>query len=175
MGMTIEMVGAEKLIAKFDTYEIRLRQCLQTAMEKIVNNIVNFIKSDELSGQVLHRRTGTLSRSIKGIVTNDPDRIIGNVTSRDGGNAPLAYAAIHEYGGVIHIPARTVTMHRFMDRNGDVGGLVKKSKSNFATDHQARGYDIHMPARPYFRPARAAKEQYMQEALKNAVVKVNKS
>lgn len=172
-AVQIEAVGTEKLIAKFDGYVGKLRGQLTTAMQKIVNTIVNFIQEEELSGQVLHARTGTLRRSIKGTVEDEPAQIIGEVTSRDKGNAPLAYALIHEKGGVIHMPARTATIYRFISKNGSVGGFVKKKKSNFATDHHVGAHDIHIPARPYFEPAKEAKKAYAREMLEIAVNMAN--
>lgn len=62
-----------------------------------------------------------------------------------------AYAAIHQFGGTIHMPARTVTVYRrvkdrmtFRDWR-----FVRRSRANFAETHQVPAYSIDMPARPF--------------------------
>lgn len=70
---------------------------IYSVLEKLQNYLTKKVKSDYLSGQSLHRRTGKLSRSIKSgiIYTDTTGRIFAPV-----GSYACEYAAIHEYGGI---------------------------------------------------------------------------
>ena len=61
------------------------------------------------------------------------------------------YGAIHHFGGVIDMPARTRTLHFRQDgRTGLVGNrFVRQSRSNFAQDVQVKAYKVNMPERPW--------------------------
>lgn len=63
----------------------------------------------------------------------------------------VAYAAIHQFGGPIKRKARTVTTYRRQNRRTGAlsGRFVKKSKANFAEDHQLGADAFNMPARPF--------------------------
>lgn len=63
----------------------------------------------------------------------------------------VIYAAIHQFGGDIVVPARTQTLHFKIDkRSGEVGSkFVKKSKSNFAQDAAVGEHTVHMPRRAF--------------------------
>lgn len=64
----------------------------------------------------------------------------------------VVYAAIHQFGGTIQHPARTVTLYRHvkgrMDRFSD-WRFVKRKNANYAEDHQVGPYSVAMPARPF--------------------------
>lgn len=61
----------------------------------------------------------------------------------------VVYAGIHQSGGEIKRKARTQTIYRKTNAAGEISHrFVKKSKSNFATDHAVGDYVINMPARP---------------------------
>lgn len=60
----------------------------------------------------------------------------------------VIYAAIHHFGGVIKRKARTQTIYRKVTAGEISDRFVKRSKSNFATDHAVGAHDIEMPARP---------------------------
>lgn len=60
------------------------------------------------------------------------------------------YAAIHQFGGPIDIPARSQQNYFKQGRDGTVGNrFVSKRKSNFAQWGSMAGYTINMPARPW--------------------------
>lgn len=63
----------------------------------------------------------------------------------------LAYARIHQLGGVIKRQPRMQTIYRSYDAKKDELShrFVKKRASNFATDHHVESYEIRIPARPY--------------------------
>lgn len=87
--------------------------------------IVSDCVKNYLSGQVLHRVTGTLAKSITSqVVTNDRATVGTNV----------AYAAIHEFGGII--------------RPKTASALKFKVKDVWVITGQ-----VTMPERSYLRPA----------------------
>ena len=64
-----------------------------------------------------------------------------------GSNVP--YAAIHQFGGTITMPARKQSLYFRQKKDGTVGNrFVKKSKSNFAQDANRKAYSFYIPARP---------------------------
>jgi len=159
VSVKLEMVGTEKLVAKFDGYVGKLRPQLVRAMNKIVFTLVRYVQEQKLSGQVLHRRTGTLSRSIKGIVLNQPASIIGDVASRSNGNAPLKYAARWEYG---FQGSETVKAH------------VRRTATGGFANVRTFVRQVNSTARPYLAPSRRENEGYIRQTLEEAVREVNK-
>jgi len=61
----------------------------------------------------------------------------------------VIYAGIYQFGGKIKHPARRQTIYRKVDADGDLSHrFVKRSKSNFASDHDVEAYDVDVVARP---------------------------
>lgn len=98
------------------------------------------LRALEQGGQTL-TDTARLRQSITHIASNDGAEIGTNVV----------YAAIHQFGGTIERPARTQTIHRRYDAKADelLPRFVRRSQSNFATDHQVGAHRITMPERPF--------------------------
>lgn len=160
IGVEIQLIGTEKLVAKFDGYIGALRPQLKIAMQKITFTLVRYVKERKLSGQVLNRRTGTLSRSIKGAVIDEPARIIGDVASRSGGNAPLKYAARWEYG---FKGSEKVRQH------------IRRTATGGTANVRSFVRNINLNARPYLRPSKEENTGYIKETLQAAVKKVNQA
>ena len=99
----------------------------------------------------------------------------GSTESETG--QPSAYiASIHEFGGTWTHPAHEQTIYRKVLQDGTFsknGQFVKKSKSNFATDHQVDEYKFTIPARPFFRPMIAEKAPTWGEELGERLVAAN--
>lgn len=83
-------------------------------------------------------------------------RLLGSVSYRalrEGltVGSPVPYAAIHQLGGTIRMPARTQTIYQHYDARTDEFDSVfrKKKASNFARDVDVPAHDIIMPARPW--------------------------
>lgn len=89
----IKVTGELDVSLKLDGLTDRLRAELYTSMLKTMFDLQEYVKSEKLSGQVLNRRTGTLSRSFTSRVTKGEESIVGEM----GPNTP--YALIQEYGG----------------------------------------------------------------------------
>ena len=62
----------------------------------------------------------------------------------------LIYARIQQLGGTIQMAERTTTVYRSQkDMAKGKNRFVKKSKSDFATDHKVGAHEVTIPARPY--------------------------
>ncbi|EBG4311443.1 phage virion morphogenesis protein [Salmonella enterica] len=58
--------------------------------------------------------------------------------------------AIHQFGGTIHIAARSQQAYYRQKKNGSTGNqFVRRNSSNFAQWHTLPAYSIIMPARPW--------------------------
>jgi len=86
------VVGDTEVIARLQALPARVQSSLVSKVTALALRLVNRVKSDKLSGQVLKRRTGTLSRSINDRVAETPNEVTGSVGTN------VAYAAFHEYG-----------------------------------------------------------------------------
>lgn len=74
-------------------------------------------------------------------------------TSNDFGaevKTNLEYAAIHNYGGTIKIPARERTLNFKVNKNGQ-SRFAKLKHANFQQTVQGKAHAIKMPARPFMR------------------------
>lgn len=87
------------------------------------------------------RARGRLAGSINYAATADEVRI----------GSPMPYAAIHQLGGDITIPAHTRTIYQHYDARTETldQRFRKKSRSNFARDVTVGSYTVHIPAREY--------------------------
>lgn len=74
------------------------------------------------------------------------------------------YAAIHQFGGEIQIPARSQQAYFRQDRrSGEVGNrFVRKGKSNFAQWVTLPAYKITIPARPWLGLSAADREELLR-------------
>lgn len=70
----------------------RARRNVKTEIQRLTIQLQNKVKSEKLNGQVLHRRTGTLFRSIGQRVEDNGDSIFGYVGTN------LGYGIAHEFG-----------------------------------------------------------------------------
>lgn len=92
-------------------------------------------------GQIL-QRSGRLASSIMPYSDNDSATVGTNVV----------YAAIHNNGGVIDIPARSQRAYYRMDKAGNLDNrFSKKSKANYSEWHTIAPYQIKMPRREFLR------------------------
>jgi len=132
----------------------------QSGFQDFMNQVTNEVR-EKLTGPVLQRRTGTLVRSIHTEIQKSATGFIGKIGSN------IKYAAIHEFGGIIHIPdiypVKKQALHFFIG-----------SKEIFAK--KVKAHTITMPERSYLRSSltelapQAEKiiMPYIEEALKNA-------
>ena len=92
-------------------------------------------------GQIL-QRSGRLASSIMPYSDNDSATVGTNV----------AYAAIHNFGGTIDIPARSQQAYYRMDKSGNVSNrFSKKNKANYSEWNTIPAYQVNMPRREFLR------------------------
>ena len=88
-------------------------------------------------------------------ILRDTGRLSASITSRAGNNTAeigtnVVYAAIHQFGGDINMPARSQQSYFKQAKNGTIGRLfVRKAASNFAQWHTRGAHTITIPARPF--------------------------
>jgi len=88
-------------------------------------------------------------------ILRDTSRLKASITTRYSETTAeigtnVIYAAIHQFGGDIDMPARSQQSYFKQHEDGTVGRLfVRKSASNFAQWHTRGAHKIHMPARPF--------------------------
>lgn len=90
-------------------------------------------------GKIL-QRSGRLAASITAFSDNDTATVGTNVV----------YAAIHQSGGKISIPARSQQAYYRQNKDGSLNNrFARKSKANYSEWHTIPAYEITMPARPF--------------------------
>jgi phage gpG-like protein len=86
------VIGDAQVIARLKELPQKTQHTLVRAITALAIDLQSKVKSDKLSGQVLKRRTGTLSRSINRQITDTANSVTGQVGTN------IEYAAFHEYG-----------------------------------------------------------------------------
>lgn len=145
----------------------KIFQRVHSALSASALDLVGHIKINKLSGQVLKRRSGRLSRSIH---ANPVEISAGAMSVQVGTN--VEYARIHELGGQTKphlIKARGRSL-----RWVDSGGFTFSAKTGKVTDGFIYRKEVHhpgskIPARPYLRPALEEKRQAIVERINQAV------
>lgn len=163
VSVKLEMRGTEQLVARFEGYSSKLNDKLTTAMQRIVNYLVAYCQEQKLSGQVLHARTGTLRRSIKGSVAENSGSIVGEVTSRAYGNKPLKYATFWELGFVGNVEVKA---HVRRIALGDFAGELTPVRAYIRKVNQA--------PRPFLKPTRDENVDYVQQQLSGVISQANR-
>lgn len=100
--MEIELVGARELIARLEGEQVALRRALEQTMRAEMTRLAGDVQADQLSGQALTPRTGTLRRAVFSRVDVETDAVVGRVGVDQ---ARAVYGRIHEHGGEI-VPTR---------------------------------------------------------------------
>ena len=154
--LTIDLVGDRELVAKLDATPWTLRGGIARTMTRLAIETVLLVKH-KLSGQVLRVRSGALRGSIRSRVTESMTAITATISS-DG----VRYAAIHEFGGTIHIPEIRPKTARALAF--EIGG-----QTIFAA--YARAHDVHIPQRSFLASALREMQPRIRAELRAAVTK----
>jgi hypothetical protein len=94
MMLNITVTGDHETIIKFDKVSVALHTQFLKTTQKYVVLLQQHIKQDKLSGQVLNRKSGALSNSIKFAVDDAGQAVYGRVFS----SGDVKYAAFWEFG-----------------------------------------------------------------------------
>lgn len=153
--INVTLVGDQQLLVRVERMKSTVQQALYQAVLALSLRMEARVK-DKLSGEVLNVVTGALRRSIASSVTQSGTGVTGRVYS--GGD--VKYAAIHEFGGTIHIPDIYPTagkaLHFF------AGGA-----EIFATHVAA--HNVVMPERSYMRSTLSDMASEIRAALVAAI------
>ncbi len=96
-------------------------------------------------------------------------RLASSITQKSDGNSAivgtnLKYAAIHQFGGGIDMPARSQQAYFRQGKDGSIGHrFVRKSQSNFAQWHTRGAHSVNMPARPFLSLTEADEEKIVRK------------
>ena len=170
MKIRMEMTGDREYIAKVSSGNGKVAGALRRAISVLAVDLQAHIVRDKLSGQVLKRVSGDLSRSVS-IRYED-----GGMTAVVGANVP--YAAKHEYGfsGTESVRAHVRRNREQMKsaRRNALGNETRPSKAKGAgsgvTAVNAFSRQVNYPARSYMRTGLADMREQISNALTSAVV-----
>lgn len=156
---------AEKIVAGFETLPGRLVAAIAQGMDQGNQFAVANIQRKHLTGKgpfpvdqhKLGVRSGLMRESV---FASDAQQTSGTQVQSAIGT-PVKYAGPHEFGGVIHHPARQLKLRHKIDQRGNLlkqgtnGKLLvfarKGAKRVRETTVQGKAYDVTMPERAPFR------------------------
>lgn len=157
--VSVTIAGLHELSARFQVAGQNVRNRILKELERLALMGQAKTVSEKLQGNPLHHRTGNLSRAVQQSAgtSDEGDRLIGY-----WGVTRLApYGAVHEMGGVFHIPEHTST-------------------SRLGNAFSVRAHDALFPQRAFLGPtllsleptirtrlAIAAREAFMTEEANN--------
>lgn len=96
--ITMEVMGADAVMARFLAAGGNAQKAARSALDVWSAQLAAYIKESKLSGDPIHRRTGTLSRSIFPRSGETPRGAYGGA----GGGAGVPYAMALEFGSPAH-------------------------------------------------------------------------
>jgi hypothetical protein len=154
--LKISIRGGEQLIAALRRKGPQIAMTLAGRLNRLLIQLSSYIVSQKLSGQVLHRRSGVLSGSVRALPVEMAGGTIRGSVEAGAGPAGL-YAGVHEFGGnhsymITSVKGRAL---RFMIGN----------KESFAKSV------MHKPAqvRAYMSPSLAEKSAEIRASLQEAL------
>jgi phage gpG-like protein len=140
--ITVSLVGADKIAARWASFDQRIKQGLEQAMTRLGDELEARVL-DNLGGLVLQRRSGRLAAAQEAVVTSDAGAVSVGV-GFDPSEVP--YGAIQEYGG-------TTRAHLIAAKRGSALAFTVGDRLVFAKRVQHPGSVI--PERSYLRAALA--------------------
>lgn len=160
-GITATLVGTESVMLKLDKLYPSAQDQLVRSITRTTTELVGYIKQSKLSGQVLHRRTGKLSRSVHVVppVVNG-DSIVGRAA------ANVTYAAYLEYGF-----SGTISVQESLRNITQAFGKPLSGGSREVTV-RAHSRTVNFPAHSFMRSALADKREKIEAAMRTALSKL---
>lgn len=164
-GVKIELTEqAQSVIARLKRMPAALAPAIARGMDKANQLAIARIQSAHLTGRgpfpPPQQRLGIVTGRLRASVNASPAQVNSDtITSAIGSN--VIYAAIHEFGGRIHHPARRAKVRLRTDARGNlVRQLANSNLATFASSAHKRAkeietdvpaYDVEMPERMPFR------------------------
>lgn len=152
---TVELVGQRELSLRLTSMPAAVRRSLTRKTYSLANDLEALVKS-KLSGIVLNVVTGALRRSIHNKVTSEATSVKASVFS----SGDVKYAAIHEFGGTVHVPEIVPTKAQALH-------FIYEGKEVFA--RRVRAHDVQMPERSFLRSSLSDMKDGIVEGLREAV------
>jgi phage gpG-like protein len=155
---------AKDVLAGLQNLPALIAASIALAMDEQNELTIGHIQQAHLTGRgpfpVAEHKLGVRTNRLRGSVRASAATVAGNkVDSAIGSN--VIYAAIHEFGGRIHHPAREVKVRLHTDARGNlVRQLGNSNLARFAKSthkrfkeitSQGKAYDVDMPERAPFR------------------------
>lgn len=153
--ITATVTGQDKVIAHLQRAPADIAKSLLKTMTAIGFDLQGYVQRNKLSGQALKQRSGWLSSHVHPETKQDGEAI---TTTVGVDTRAVPYAAIHEYGGTIHIPEVQDKLMVFVSKQGD---------TVFTRKHRA--FSVHMPERSYLRSSLHENEGKYREAIRREV------
>jgi hypothetical protein len=153
MNMTIHVFGKDELVAKFKRIVDTMPQMLGQTMNIQMIRLADYVRASKLSGNPLHRRSGTLSRAVHGSSKVDGTTVIGSV-----GVTGVPYAVIWEKTG---------------SKAHDVFPVEKKALHFVINGKDIFAMKVHIPAqapRPFLKPSLDEKRADIVAAIRATAV-----
>jgi phage gpG-like protein len=147
--------NSEAIIAKIRSYGPGLRATILKAMNRTVYELQSRVQLQKLEGQVLHHRTGNLSRNITAQVEETQDGVTGIV----GASSVAPYGAVHEFGGTFSIPE-----HMAHWEKGPGNGRIARVSS-----WPVRAHSATFPERSFLRSALRESNELIKTRMDEAV------
>lgn len=156
------VIGGPEVASKLRAKVAAASAAIGTAVDAEALNMVGYVQTRKLSGEVLQQRTGRLANSI----TAGPRTEEKGVISRTVGTN-VEYARIHELGGTIDHPGGTPY---FLDRATGMAVFVAKTSEYAAGLPVTQAHPIHMPERSFLRSSLKELEPVIRQRIGVALV-----
>ena len=152
--ITGKFEGGDQLVQRLQALPPALRAELLRTVTRLTLELQRYVMQTQLSGKVLHNRTGTLRRSIYQHVLNQTNAVLGEVGTN------LSYGVFWEKGG-------TIPAHDVYPKNGKALAFNWKGR-DWVLAH------VHIPerheaGRPFLSTALAEKADYIRAEILAAV------
>lgn len=137
----VELRGDREVVARFEALSPKVHLRVVKAMNATLARLSTFVKAGKLHGQVLHVRTGALSRSITFKVDDTGDVITGQVGVFAG--PTISYGRAHEFG-----VEKTVTVKEHLRTIKQAWGRAIEPKAITVRAHTMK---MNLPERSFLR------------------------
>ena len=166
--LAARIVGAETVVSQMTALPGKAHNRVKDQISRLTMELLTKVKSEKLSGQVLHNVTGNLRASINQRVQDLGQSIVGAVGTN------LVYARAHEFGVDQH---KMVTVHEYMRSNLSAAVSAWRAKHKMSSPmcvvHEfTRNQHTKLPERSFLRSAlddmRPQVREELLEALREA-------
>jgi phage gpG-like protein len=159
--ISMQIIGAERVVNLLGAAPAKIEAAAKSSLDVWAAQLAAYIKSDKLSGNPLHRRSGALSASVHPVTSQGGDTVSGGA----GGGAGIPYAKIHEFGGTIAHPGGTAY---FIGQDG-MATFVSNASALADRLPRTKPHSIPIPERSYMRSAFEERAPSGIERLRAAV------